>query len=87
MDSIGKMIDGIFSNFSKLKESKMAENDTGGVFSTLGTILKLVLFLVTFIFTVLAGAVLLFYNLYQQEREENDRLKTDSAAEKKSTEA
>lgn len=65
----------------------MAENDTGGVFSTLGTILKLVLFLVTFIFTVLAGAVLLFYNLYQQEREENERLKTESATEKKAAEA
>lgn len=87
MDSIAKLIDGIFSNLSKLKEKKMAENDTGGVFSTLGTILKLVLFLVTFIFTVLAGAVLLFYNLYQQEREENVRLKTESSAEKKTAEA
>lgn len=87
MSSFVKLMDGLFTQYLKLKEKKMAENESGGVLSTLGTILKVVLFLVTLIFTVLAGALLLFYNLYQQEREENDRLRTESSAQSEPAEA
>lgn len=82
MNLIIKPLKSLYNEYLTLRGMKMAENESSGTLSTVGTILKLIFFLVTFIFTVLVGAILLFYNLYQQEREENERLKTASAGTK-----
>lgn len=48
----------------------MSENQTNitGIFKTIGSIIKLMLFLLVVVISILAGAVLVLYSMYRSEK-------------------
>lgn len=55
-----------------------SEKNSEGFFTTLATIVKVVSFLLFLVITVLAGAAMLFYNLWQRERSEAETQEAES---------